>query len=578
MIRITQVKLPLDHTEADLKIRVAKLLRIPDERVKKVRIVKRSVDARRRGETAFSYVLDVETDREEQVVARSKNPNASIYEEKPYHFPAPGLPGTDPLGVAFGREGPPRVASGREDPSGAERGTLSHPPVVIGSGPAGLFCALMLARHGYCPLVLERGGPVGERTKKVQAFWEMGKLDPNCNVQFGEGGAGTFSDGKLNTLVKDPAGRNRKVLELFVQFGADQEICYVNKPHIGTDVLCKIVEAMREEIIRLGGQVRFYSQVTDFQVEAARPTDSKAGQGRITGVIVNGTELVPAEAVILAIGHSARDTFSVLKERQVPMEAKAFAVGLRILHPQAMVDEAQYKGDRQAARLLGPASYKLTHRCSDGRGVYSFCMCPGGFVVNASSEEGRLAVNGMSYHARDGEDANSALIVTVTPEDFGEEGGEAGPLAGIAFQRRLEERAFQTGGGKIPVQLYGDFKEGRVLAGFGQVRPQFKGETAFADLRKILPAPVVAGLLEGIGRFGQIIRGFDRPDAILAGVESRTSSPVRILRDEHLESQIKGLFPCGEGAGYAGGITSAAMDGLKVAEEIARRYRPFLKG
>ncbi len=416
----------------------------------------------------------------------------------------------------------------------------------------------MLARHGYRPLVLERGGPVQERTKKVQAFWETGKLDPACNVQFGEGGAGTFSDGKLNTLVKDPVGRNRKVLELFVEFGADPRICYVNKPHIGTDVLCRIVESMREEILRLGGQVRFYSQVTDLQVE----------EGRLAGLVVNGEETIPAEAAILAIGHSARDTFAVLKARQVPMEAKAFAVGLRILHPQAMVDMAQYKGDREAARLLGAASYKLTHTCGSGRGVYSFCMCPGGFVVNASSEEGRLAVNGMSYHARDGEDANSALIVTVTPKDFGGEG----PLAGIAFQRRLEELAYKAGKGKIPVQLYGDFKEGRLSTGFGQVRPQFRGETAFADLRQILPVPVTEALLEGIDRFGQIIRGFDRPDAILAGVESRTSSPVRICRDDHLESRIKGLFPCGEGAGYAGGITSAAMDGLRVAEEIARRY------
>ncbi len=551
MIRITQVKLPLDHTEADLKIRAAKLLRIPDERVKAVHIVKQSVDARRRGEIGYSYVLDVETDREEQVAARSKNPNVSICTEKPYVFPGQGPSGQ--LGEVPARTDHHRTAS-----PGWDRGALQHPPVVIGRGPAGLFCALMLARHGYRPLVLERGGPVQERTKKVQAFWETGKLDPACNVQFGEGGAGTFSDGKLNTLVKDPVGRNRKVLELFVEFGADPRICYVNKPHIGTDVLCRIVESMREEILRLGGQVRFYSQVTDLQVE----------EGRLAGLVVNGEETIPAEAAILAIGHSARDTFAVLKARQVPMEAKAFAVGLRILHPQAMVDMAQYKGDREAARLLGAASYKLTHTCGSGRGVYSFCMCPGGFVVNASSEEGRLAVNGMSYHARDGEDANSALIVTVTPKDFGGEG----PLAGIAFQRRLEELAYKAGKGKIPVQLYGDFKEGRLSTGFGQVRPQFRGETAFADLRQILPVPVTEALLEGIDRFGQIIRGFDRPDAILAGVESRTSSPVRICRDDHLESRIKGLFPCGEGAGYAGGITSAAMDGLRVAEEIARRY------
>ncbi len=529
MIRITQVKLPITHTYEDLLIRTAKLLRISDSQIRSIRIVKQSVDARKREEIAYSYVLDVETDREEQVVKRSKNPKASVSKEKPYQFPD----------------------------SGSEK--LNHPPIIIGSGPAGLFCGLMLARRGYCPLILERGGSVEERTGQVRTFWKEGRLDPNSNVQFGEGGAGTFSDGKLNTLVKDPVGRNRKVLELFAEFGADPSICYVNKPHIGTDVLSRIVAAMRREIIRLGGQVRFHSQVTDFSIQ----------EGTLRGVIVNGTEEILAEAVVLAVGHSARDTFETLFRRQVPMDAKAFAVGLRIQHPQSMIDEAQY--GLKAAEILGPASYKLTHTCKNGRGVYSFCMCPGGFVVNASSEEGRLAVNGMSYHARNGKNANSALIVTVTTEDF--EGD--GPLSGIAFQRKLEEAAYQAGNGKIPVQLYEDFKEDRISSRYGQVVPQFEGQVSFSNLRKILPKPISESLIEGIQQFGAVISGFDRGDSILAGIESRTSSPIRIHRNERLESQIKGLFPCGEGAGYAGGITSAAMDGLKVAEEIARRYRPI---
>ncbi len=530
MIRITQVTLPITHTYADLRIRTAKLLRIPDSQIKQISIVKQSIDARKKKEISFSYVLDVETGQDEQVVKRSKNPNATIYRETPYEFPITG------------------------------KNNLKTPPVIVGSGPAGLFSALMLARHGYCPLVLERGGPVEERVLAVRDFWKTGKLNPECNVQFGEGGAGTFSDGKLNTLIKDPAGRNRKVLILFAEFGADPSICYVKNPHIGTDVLGQIVASIRKEIIRLGGQVKFYSKVTDFQIQ----------DGKIRGLIVNGQETIPAQAVILAVGHSARDTFEMLETHQVPMEAKAFAVGLRIQHPQDMIDESQY--GREAAKRLGPASYKLTHQCKNGRGVYSFCMCPGGFVVNASSENQGLAVNGMSYHARDGENANSALIVTVTPDDFGE--GKS-PLDGIAFQRKLEQNAYQAGRGAIPVQLYEDFKESRISKQYGQVSPQFKGKTRFANLREILPEEVSDSLIEGMEWFGTVIPGFNRGDSILAGIESRTSSPVRICRNEHFESQVQGLFPCGEGAGYAGGITSAAMDGIRIAEEIARRFLPF---
>lgn len=570
MIRITQVKMPITHTEEDLRIRAAKLLRISDDKIKKLHIVRQSVDARKREEVSFSYVLDVETDQEEKVIRRCKNDKVSLSREKLYHFP----------------EG------------GKER--LNHRPVIVGSGPAGLFCGLLLARHGYCPLIFERGGMVEERKEKVEAFWNTGVLDVHCNVQFGEGGAGTFSDGKLNTLVKDPDGRNRLVLSIFAEFGADPSITYVHKPHIGTDVLMGIVRGMREEIIRLGGEVRFHSQVTDILFAGE--------ERRIRGVVVNGREEIAAQALVLAIGHSARDTFQMLAVRDIPMEAKAFAVGLRIQHPQAMIDASQY--GQEAAKLLGPASYKLTHTCANGRGVYSFCMCPGGFVVNASSEEGRLAVNGMSYHARDGENANSALIVTVTPDDFrdfagnGEaaensrdaegsevfsrdvEGSEVSDafnrnaegsevLAGIAFQRELEERAFRAGGGKVPVQLYGDFKENRLSENYGEVKPQIKGEAAFANLRQVVFPVLAEALVEGIEKFGRVIPGFNREDAVLAGIESRTSSPVRILRDKQLESSVSGLFPCGEGAGYAGGITSAAMDGVRIAEEIARRFRPM---
>lgn len=529
MIRINQLKLPITHTDEDLQIRAAKLLRIPDRQIKALHLVKQSIDARKKDNICYSYVLDVETERENEVVKSCKNSNISISREPCYHFPSPG------------------------------KNKLEHPPVIVGSGPAGLFCGLMLARYGYCPIILERGNSVRERTKCVEKFWQTGKLDTQCNVQFGEGGAGTFSDGKLNTLVKDPKGRNRLVLSILAEFGADSSICYVNKPHLGTDKLSSIVEAVRKEIIRLGGQVRFLAEATDFLIRGEK----------IFGIIVNGREELLSEAVVLAIGHSARDTFFTLHSRGVPMDSKSFAVGLRIQHPQKMIDDIQYGSE--AARILGPASYKLTHQCQNGRGVYSFCMCPGGFVVNASSEEGRLAVNGMSYHARDTENANSALIVTVTPKDFGREGA----LAGIDFQRRLEEKAFWAGRGKIPLQLYKDFKANCCSCAYGKIKPQIKGEGQLSNLRETVPEEISSSLIEGIEQFGKIIPGFNREDAILAGIESRTSSPVRIMRSEAMESSVKGLFPCGEGAGYAGGITSAAMDGIRAAEEIARRYLPI---
>ena len=539
MIRINQLKLPVGHTQEQLAARAAKKLRIRPEEIRTLAIRRQSLDARKKPELFFSYVVDAELAdeaRERQLVRRAGDRDVSIHEEKPYRLPKPG---TAPL---------------------------AHLPVIVGTGPAGLFCGLALARAGYRPVLLERGEAVDARTSRVNRFWREGVLDPDSNVQFGEGGAGTFSDGKLNTLVKDTYGRNQAVLRIFVEFGADPSILYVSKPHIGTDVLSRIVKAIREEILRLGGEVRFESRMTDVEVQ----------DGRARSVLVNGGERIPAEALVLALGHSARDTFQTLYDRGIPMEAKAFAMGLRIQHPQRMIDISQY--GRAAGDELGPASYKVTRQVSTGRGVYSFCMCPGGYVVNASSEPGRLAVNGMSYHDRAGENANSALIVTVSPADYAAFAGgmaEGHPLAGIAFQRELEARAYSLGKGRIPIQLFGDFAEGKTSGGFGEVGPAFKGEWAFGNLREILPACISSSLSEAMGAFGHMIKGFDRPDAILAGVESRTSSPVRILRDDRMESAVKGIFPCGEGAGYAGGITSAAMDGLKTAEELIRRYAPL---
>lgn len=481
-------------------------------------------------------MVDVTVANEERLIHKAKNTQILLHREEEYHFPK----------------------SGKE--------CLHERPVIIGTGPAGLFCGYMLAKHGYEPLILERGEDVDTRRQKVDHFWSGGELDLQCNVQFGEGGAGTFSDGKLNTLVKDPAQRNHLVLETYHRLGADESILYDSKPHIGTDVLSGIVKNMREEIIRFGGEVRFASQMTELRQK----------DGRVSGIVVkdwkSGREItIPTQVLVLAIGHSARDTFEMLLRADIPMTAKAFAVGLRIQHPQSMINLAQY--GREFVSQLGPASYKVTAPTSSGRGVYSFCMCPGGYVVNASSEAGRLAINGMSYHDRSGVNANSALIVTVNPGDF----MDSSPLAGIAWQRDLEERAFRAGGGNIPVQLYEDFCRNRVSTSMGVIRPEIRGSWSYGNLREVLPDVLSAAFTEGMDVFGKKIQGFDRPDAVLAGIESRTSSPVRILRDECLESERKGLYPCGEGAGYAGGITSAAMDGIRVAEAIASRYSPRLK-
>lgn len=540
MIQISQIKCRVDHGPEEPVQKAVRLCRLQPSQVKKAQICKRSVDARKKPDIYYIYTLRLETglsrQKEGQLVKKLKNPHIVQVEPASYTFPEEGAL------------------------------SLSHRPVIIGMGPAGMFCGLLLARHGYRPLILERGEAVENRTRKVEQFWKTGQLDPESNVQFGEGGAGTFSDGKLNTMVKDPAGRGHYVLESFVKAGAPEDILYVNKPHIGTDVLQTVVANIRKEICSLGGEVRFQTKVTGLLQENGRITGVKVEQRKAKTIT---EEIIETEQVVLAIGHSARDTFSMLWEAGVDMEAKAFAVGVRVEHPQTMINRSQYGEEHPAC--LPAADYKLTHRASNGRGVYSFCMCPGGQVVNSSSEPGMLTVNGMSYRARDGHNANSALIVTVSPEDY----PGTGALAGVAFQRSIEKAAFTVGKGKIPCQLFGDFRENRASTAYGAVEPDHKGQSQLTNLRGILPEPVEEALIEGIQAFDHKIHGFSREDAILCGVEARTSSPVRIRRNDAFMSNLFGLYPCGEGPGYAGGIMSAAMDGCRAAEAIAAKYRPF---
>lgn len=525
MIRISQLKLPVDHTPADLKKAIDKNLK--GQKIQSWHIKKQSLDARDKENLTYQYVIDVTVEGKEEKIIRSlRNKKLSLVKEKKYQFP-------------WKTEAKP-----------------DHPPVIVGTGPAGLFCGLMLARAGFCPILLERGEEVEKRQKSVEQFWDTGRLNPSSNVQFGEGGAGTFSDGKLNTLVKDKYLRNQKVLEEFVLHGAPEDILWVAKPHIGTDHLRHVVKSIREEIISLGGTVLFESQLTDLQIS----------HGKIQSIVLQSEETIPVSHLVLAIGHSARDTFSMLYDKGISMEKKSFAIGVRMEHHREQINTSQY-GPNWKKYGLPTSSYKVTHQTETGRGIYSFCMCPGGYVVNASSEEGRLAINGMSNHDRMADNSNTALVVTVTSEDYG---GDH-PLSGMEFQRRLEEAAYGLCDGRIPVQRYEDFRKDQKTEAFGTVSPSMKGQYGFGNLREILPSYVTEALLEGIEVFGRKIKGYNDPDSLLSAIESRTSSPVRIPRDAGYESNIKGIFPCGEGAGYAGGITSAAMDGIRVAEEIAKR-------
>lgn len=538
MIRINQIKLPIHHNREQLEQKIKKQLHLKLDQKFTYSIVKKSIDARKKPELHYVYSVDVETTDENQILKKVHDNNIMSTNPKKYQ-----LPQNSQL-------------------------SFSHAPVVIGAGPAGLFCAYALTLSGHPPLILERGKRVEERMQDVEAFWQTGVLDPASNVQFGEGGAGTFSDGKLNTLVKDPVGRNRFVLETFVQFGAPEHILYESKPHIGTDILADVIRRMRQFLIEHGVTFRFEAQVTDLKIT----------EGRVTGVTVNETEQIEAECVVLAIGHSARDTFAMLLERELEMEAKSFAVGFRVEHPQKLMNEIQY-GEIYAQELPA-APYKVTANLPNKRGVYSFCMCPGGYVVNASSEKGRLAVNGMSYASRAGKNANSAIIVSVTPEDFAalcEKDTPKDALLGVRFQEILEQRAYDLADGKIPQQLFGDFCRNVPSEDYGAYESETKGAHMLCNLRGLLPETLEESFIEGMHQFAHAIHGFDREDAILSGVESRTSSPVRITRGETFEASINGIYPCGEGAGYAGGIMSAAMDGLKVAEAIVNNKTSRIK-
>lgn len=532
MIRITQLKLSIDHSNEELRKKIQKELRLKTDHFS-YEIVKQSLDCRHKDDKKFVYTVDVslaDKNQEEKIIRKVHNNNITLTNKKEYVFPTPG------------------------------KETLTDAPVIVGSGPAGIFCAWYLARAGYRPVVLERGEEAHLRQQTVTNFWKNGILDPDSNVQFGEGGAGTFSDGKLNTLVKDPSGRNHEVLKRFVEAGAPEEILYQQKPHLGTDVLVGVVETLRHQIEEMGGSFLFRSKVTNLFFE----------KGQLKEIEINEKRRIPTQVCVLAVGHSARDSFSMFQKKGIYMEPKSFAVGVRVEHPQSMINLALYGEEKN--EKLGAAAYKVTHTCENGRGVYSFCMCPGGYVVNASSEPECLAVNGMSYQARDSQNANSAMIVSVTPADFPEEG----PLGGVEFQRSLERAAWKAGNGKVPVQLFGDYQAKKASTKLGEVKPCIKGAYALADVRSIFPKEIGDSIEEGIMAFGKKINGFDRPDALLLGVESRTSSPVRIVRDkDSLEANYTGIYPCGEGAGYAGGITSAAMDGIKVAEAISKKFINF---
>ncbi len=529
MIRISQIYINIqDEQESNLRKKCCKILGIHEHNLQKLEIHKLSLDARKKPLLYYVYEVDVEVLHEDLLLSKVRNQHVGKTPNEEYQ----------------------RLIMGNE--------VLKKRPVIVGAGPAGLFCAYLLAEYGYQPIILERGERIEERVHTVEEFWKSGQLNLHSNVQFGEGGAGTFSDGKLNTLVKDKHHRQKKVLEIFVECGAPREILYLQKPHIGTDLLRKVIINMRNKIIAMGGEFRYQTLLTDIFLE----------NQMIKKIHINQQEFLDTDVLVLALGHSARDTFQMLAKRNLVMEAKPFAVGVRIQHPQKMINKSQYGVEHSS--LLNPASYKLTYNTKDRRGVYTFCMCPGGFVVNSSSEDGCLAINGMSNYKRDEENANSAIIVTVSPKDFGEDA-----LAGLEFQRLLERKAYSLGNGKIPLQTYQDFKNNRKREELQGIKPVMKGEYTFSNLRDIFPIYIVNSLIEGIDYFDTKIKGFGRGDALLAAVESRTSSPVRIKRNVLGVSSIQGIYPCGEGAGYAGGITSAAMDGIYQAENIIKRYRHF---
>ncbi|WP_233839957.1 NAD(P)/FAD-dependent oxidoreductase [Dyella sp. 2HG41-7] len=559
MLRLTDIKLPLDHAEEALAGAIRAKLHMGASAVRGYTIFRRGYDARKRGAIQLIYTLDVDVADEAKLLQRfADDPHVRPTPDTDYHFVA-----------SFSRDVP--VAESESQKSDIHGRTLqeerSHRPVVIGLGPCGLFAGLLLAQMGLRPIILERGKAVRERTKDTWDLWRKRNLHPESNVQFGEGGAGTFSDGKLYSQISDPKHYGRKVLTEFVKAGAPEEIIYVSKPHIGTFRLVTMVENMRNTIESLGGEIRFQQRVDDLFVE--EDADSVR---HVRGVGLANGEQIRTDHVVLALGHSARDTVTMLHKRGVYLEAKPFSIGFRVEHPQSIVDQARF-GPQAGHPLLGAADYKLVHHCRNGRSVYSFCMCPGGTVVAATSEPGRVVTNGMSQYSRNERNANAAIVVGIEPSDFAPYDNSGSPLAGIALQRALESRAFELGGGtyEAPGQLVGDFLAGRVSTALGDVMPSYKPGVHLTDLATALPDYAIEAIREAMPAFDRKLKGFARPDAIFTGVETRTSSPVRIRRnDDDLQSlNTRGLFPAGEGAGYAGGILSAGVDGIRVAEAVA---------
>ncbi|MCV4275126.1 NAD(P)/FAD-dependent oxidoreductase [Pseudomonas capsici] len=529
MLRITELKLPIDHPDEDLRAALLQHLGIDSSELLDFTLFKRSYDARKKSsELFFIYTIDFQVRDEEALLRKLANDR--------HVGPAPD--------VSY------KVV-------GNAPADLKERPIVVGFGPCGIFAALLLAQMGFKPIILERGKEVRQRTKDTWGLWRKKILNPESNVQFGEGGAGTFSDGKLYSQIKDPKFHGRKVLHEFVKAGAPEEILYVSKPHIGTFRLTGVVENMRQQIEALGGEVRFQQRVTDLLIE----------DGQLQGVVLDSGERIESRHVILALGHSARDTFRMLHSRGVYMEAKPFSVGFRIEHPQSLIDRARL-GKYAGHPKLGAADYKLVHHASNGRSVYSFCMCPGGTVVAATSEPNRVVTNGMSQYSRNERNANSGIVVGITPEDY-----PGSPLAGIELQERLESHAFVMGGGtyEAPAQLVGDFIAGKASTELGSVEPSYKPGVKLMDLADALPAYAIEAIREALPAFDKQIKGFAQHDAVLTGIETRTSAPLRITRGADMQSlNVKGLYPAGEGAGYAGGILSAGVDGIRIAEGLAR--------
>lgn len=530
-IKLSNIKLDIESTNDDAIKFALKKCGLGFDNVKNEKVIKRSIDARHKPDIKYVYTIGFETDCK----VKCKD-NILVLDKEPKYFYE--VIGDKPL---------------------------SEKPVVVGFGPAGIFASYLLAINGYKPIIIEQGKSIDERKTQVEKFWQDNELDISSNVQFGEGGAGTFSDGKLNTGNKDKKHRIRFILETLVKFGAPKDILYDAKPHIGTDYLTTVIKNIREHIKDNGGQFFFDTKMIDVE-SVNNQTEIKLNHPiEIDG---NETDTLNTDCLVIAVGNGARDTFEMLYDKGFEMESKPFAVGVRVMHPQEIIDRSQYGGTYSK---LGPAPYKLTYHAKSGRGVYTFCMCPGGYVVNASSEEERLVVNGMSYRERDGVNANSAIIVTVTPEDFEDDS----PLAGIDFQRKLEQKAYVVGNGLIPIQKYSDFKNNIKTEELGEIIPATRGGYKLSNLKEVFPDYIAEGIIEGMEFFGQKIIGFDLDDVLMAGVESRTSSPVRIIRNENFETNFAGIYPCGEGAGYAGGIVSSAEDGMRIFEQIASVYAPL---